>query len=37
MQRTISVCDRESDIYDYLWHKQRNKQRFVVRAQATAG
>jgi hypothetical protein len=34
MQRTISVCDRESDIYDYLWHKHRNSQRFVVRAQA---
>ena len=34
MQRTISVCDRESDIYDYLWHKHRNNQRFVVRAQA---
>ncbi|MEQ1848125.1 MAG: IS4 family transposase, partial [Nitrospira sp.] len=34
VQRTISVCDRESDIYDYLWHKHRNKQRFVVRAQA---
>ena len=34
MQRTISVCDRESDIYGYLWHKHRNNQRFVVRAQA---
>lgn len=34
MRRTISVCDRESDIYDYLWHKCRNNQRFVVRAQA---
>ena len=34
MQRTISVCDRESDIYDYLCYKHRNKQRFVVRAQA---
>jgi hypothetical protein len=34
MQRTISVCDRESDIYDYLWHKRRNNQRLVVRAQA---
>jgi Transposase DNA-binding/Transposase DDE domain len=34
MQRTLSVCDRESDIYDYLWHKHRNNQRFVVRAQA---
>jgi hypothetical protein len=34
MQRTISVCDRESDIYDYLWHKCLNNQRFVVRAQA---
>ncbi len=34
MQRAISVCDRESDIYDYLCYKHRNKQRFVVRAQA---
>jgi hypothetical protein len=34
MQRTISVCDRKSDIYDYLWYKHRNQQRFVVRAQA---
>jgi hypothetical protein len=34
MQRTISVCDRESDIYDHLWHKCRNNQRFVVRGQA---
>ncbi|MEQ1546557.1 IS4 family transposase [Methyloglobulus sp.] len=37
VQRTISVCDRESDIYDYLCYKHRNKQRFVVRAQANAG
>lgn len=34
MPRTLSVCDRESDIYDYLWYKRRNGQRFVVRAQA---
>ena len=34
MQCTISVCDRESDIYDYLWHKHRNKQHFVVCGQA---
>lgn len=34
MPHTISVADRESDIYDYLWYKHRNCQRFVVRAQA---
>jgi hypothetical protein len=34
MPRTLSVCDRESDIYDYLWYKCSNSQRFVVRAQA---
>ena len=34
MSRTLSVCDRESDIYDYLWYKCSNRQRFVVRAQA---
>lgn len=34
MPRTLSVCDRESDIYDYLWYKRSNGQRFVVRAQA---
>lgn len=34
MPRTLSVCDRESDIYDYLGYKCSNSQRFVVRAQA---
>ena len=34
MPRTLSVCDRESDIYDDLWYKCSNGQRFVVRAQA---
>jgi hypothetical protein len=28
----ISVCDREADIYDYLYYKQTHKQRFIVRA-----
>ena len=32
MQRVISVCDREADIYEYLHYKQSNAQRFVVRA-----
>ena len=32
MARTISVCDRESDIYDYLKYKLGAGQRFVVRA-----
>lgn len=33
MQRTISVCDRESDVYEYLSYKYGHDQRFVVRAQ----
>jgi hypothetical protein len=33
MQRTISVCDRESDVYEYLLYKCGHDQRFVVRAQ----
>lgn len=33
MDRTISVCDRESDIYEYLTYKREHEQRFVVRAQ----
>lgn len=32
MQDVISVCDREADIYDYLFYKLNNKQRFIVRA-----
>lgn len=32
MARTISVCDRESDGYEYLDYKRRNAQRFVIRA-----
>jgi len=32
MARTISICDRESDVYEYLTYKQRQQQRFVVRA-----
>jgi hypothetical protein len=32
MPRVISVCDRESDVYDYLQYKQAHQQRFVVRA-----
>jgi hypothetical protein len=32
MARTISVCDRESDVYEYLTYKQQNGQRFVIRA-----
>jgi len=33
MERTISVCDRESDVYEYLLYKCLQNQRFVVRAQ----
>lgn len=32
MADVISVCDREADIYEYLFYKQRCEQRFVVRA-----
>ncbi len=32
MQRTISVCDRESDVYEYLLYKCGHDQRFVVPA-----
>lgn len=32
MSDVISVCDREADIYDYLFYKISNKQRFIVRA-----
>jgi hypothetical protein len=31
MARTISVCDRESDVYEYLHYKVNAGQRFVVR------
>lgn len=32
IQDVISVCDREADIYDYLFYKISNNQRFIVRA-----
>ena len=32
MEKVVSVCDREADIYEYLLYKQSNGQRFVVRA-----
>ena len=31
MPKVISVCDRESDIYEYMQYKILNKQRFIVR------
>jgi hypothetical protein len=37
MARTISVCDRESDVYEYLRYKHEHGQRFVVRAQSDRG
>ena len=30
MARTLSVCDRESDVYEYLLYKCQHNQRFVV-------
>ncbi|QDP72081.1 IS4 family transposase [Legionella israelensis] len=32
MRRVISVCDRESDVYEYLNFKVKSEQRFVIRA-----
>lgn len=32
MTRTISICDREADLYEYLNYKLQHGQRFVVRA-----
>lgn len=32
MARTISVCDREADVYEYLSYKLAQGERFVVRA-----
>lgn len=32
MDKVISVCDREADIYEYLLYKLENNQRFVVRS-----
>jgi hypothetical protein len=32
MKDIISICDREADIYDYLFYKLSQQQRFIVRA-----
>lgn len=32
LANVISVCDRETDIYEYLHYKQKHTQRFVVRS-----
>jgi len=32
MDNIISVCDRESDIFDYIDYKDKHQQCFVVRA-----
>jgi hypothetical protein len=32
MAHTISVCDRETDIYEYLTYNKAQQQRFVMRA-----
>lgn len=32
MNKIISVCDRESDMFDYILYKIQHQQRFVVRA-----
>jgi hypothetical protein len=32
MERTISVCDREADVFEYLTYKLNKNQRFVVRS-----
>lgn len=35
MEKVISVCDREADVFEYLSYKVENAQRFVVRAAQT--
>ncbi|RPJ68892.1 MAG: IS4 family transposase, partial [Alphaproteobacteria bacterium] len=37
IDRVISVCDREADIYEYLFYKNTHKQRFIVRARHDRG
>jgi Transposase DNA-binding/Transposase DDE domain len=37
MREVISVCDRESDVYEYLLHKTREGERYVVRAAQDRG
>lgn len=32
MAKTISVCDREADVYEYLCYKLQQGERFIVRA-----
>mgnify|MGYP004121335335 FL=1 len=32
MDNIISVCDRESDMFEYIDYKNKQNQRFVVRA-----
>lgn len=32
MNRLVSVCDREADIYEYLSYKRSRSERFIVRA-----
>lgn len=32
IKNTISVCDREADIFEYIQYKLSNNQRFIVRA-----
>jgi len=32
IERTVSVCDREADIYEYLCYKHKQQHRYVVRA-----
>lgn len=34
LKDTITVCDREADLYEYLSYKLQHAQRFVVRAKA---
>lgn len=35
MEKVISVCDREADIYEYLRYKNAMNQRYVVRSMQT--
>jgi hypothetical protein len=35
MERVISVCDREADVFEYLFYKSKHVERFIVRASAS--
>lgn len=32
MERTLSVCDRDADVYEYIQYKLERNERFIIRA-----